>query len=190
MERLATGLWRWTAPHPGWKPGDSWDREVASIAARDGDGLLLIDPLAPSDGSDEARAFWRWLEGAAGVQVLLGNRFHDRSTPELVERLGARIGGEPPPGVHVHAIDGLDGEERAFFVAEHRTLVFADAVLGAGDGALSLAPRTWSADPERYDRVFKESLRPLLGFRVERVLPAHGAPVLTGGGAALAEILR
>jgi hypothetical protein len=186
MHRLAAGLWRWTAPHPGWTPGASWDREVGSVAVQDGDGLLLIDPLAPPDSTEEAGAFWRWLERAASVRVLLGNRFHERSAPELAERVGARVGGEPPPGVTAHAVDGLDGEERAFYLAEHRALVFADAVLGRGGGRLEIAPPSWSADPERYERRFRETLRPLRDLQVEWVLPAHGAPVLVGGGVALA----
>jgi hypothetical protein len=189
VERLVTGLWRWTAPHPGWKPGDSWDQEVACVAVQDGDTLLLIDPLAPPAGSPEEAAFWRWLEGARAVQVLLGNRFHERSAPEIVGRVGARVGGEAPPGVKVHAVDGLGGEERAFYLREHQTLVFADAVLGTGDGGLKVAPRSWSEEPARYDLRFRASLLPLLALRVERVLPAHGAPALRDGGRALAAAL-
>lgn len=188
MERLTAGLWRWTAPHPGWKPGASWDEIVGSVALRDGDGLTLIDPLAPPDGTDEARAFWRWVEGASHVTVLLGNRFHARSSPELVARVGARVGGDAP-GVRAFAIDGLDGEELAFYLEEHETVVFADAVLGRGEGRLELAPRTWSNDPERYDTRFRPSLAPLATLRVERVLPAHGAPVLQRGARALADAL-
>lgn len=189
MERVSAGLWRWTAPHPGWKPGSSWDQVVGCVALRDGDGLLLIDPQAPPDGTEEARAFWRWVEGAAHVTVLLGNRYHARSSPELVERVGARVGGAPPPGVRVHPVDGLGGEEVAFFLEEHETLVFADAVLGRGEGRLELAPRDWSDDPERYEARFRPSLRPLAALPVERVLPAHGAPVLSGGGRAFAAAL-
>lgn len=189
MERLAAGLWRWTAPHPGWKPGSSWDQQVGCVALRDGDGLLLIDPQAPAGGA-ELDAFWRWLEGAAHVHVLLGNRYHERSTPEIVGRVGARVGGEPPPGVRVHAVDGLGGEERAFYLPEHRTLVFADAVLGRGGGVVELAPASWSDDPERYARTFRPSLAPLAELDVERVLPAHGPPVVAGGGRAFAAALR
>ena len=35
VTRLADGLWRWTALHPDWKPGDGgpdgWEQEVSSV---------------------------------------------------------------------------------------------------------------------------------------------------------------
>ena len=49
MEKITEGLWRWTARHPEWHPGE-FGAEVASFAAEAGDGtLLLIDPLLPPD---------------------------------------------------------------------------------------------------------------------------------------------
>ena len=47
-EQLADGLWRWTARHPEWHPGE-FGREVASYGLRAGDEAILIDPLLPSD---------------------------------------------------------------------------------------------------------------------------------------------
>jgi len=37
MREIAPGLWRWTAPHPAWRPGaerdspDDWDESVGSV---------------------------------------------------------------------------------------------------------------------------------------------------------------
>jgi len=46
MEKLTDGLWRWTARHPEWHPGE-FGAEVACFAAQAGDTTLLIDPLLP-----------------------------------------------------------------------------------------------------------------------------------------------
>lgn len=50
MSELQTGLWHWQAPHPDWKPGEPWDKNVSSYAIDNGEYLLLVDPLAvPSE---------------------------------------------------------------------------------------------------------------------------------------------
>ncbi len=72
---LRPGLHRWELPHPEWTPRDAegggWEEVVASYALEAPDGLVLIDPLAPPEGSAEADAFWAWID-------------------EQVERLGGR----------------------------------------------------------------------------------------------------
>jgi hypothetical protein len=45
------GLWRWTARHPEWHPGD-WGSAVASFAVDAGDAALLIDPLIPAEDAE------------------------------------------------------------------------------------------------------------------------------------------
>ena len=48
MQKLMEGLWRWTARHPEWHPGE-FGAEVACFAAQAGDTTLLIDPLLPPE---------------------------------------------------------------------------------------------------------------------------------------------
>ena len=48
MQELADGLWRWTARHGEWHPGE-WGAQVASFALDAGDVLLLVDPLVPDE---------------------------------------------------------------------------------------------------------------------------------------------
>jgi hypothetical protein len=192
MQTLRDRLWRWTAPHPGWKPSSGgpggWEREVASVAYRAADGpLVLIDPLLVDD------AHWRWLDDHPSLVILQGVRYHARSAPELVERRGARMwarGTTPPAGVTAFAIDGMDGDETAFWIAEHRALVVADAVIGAGGGAVRVAPPGWVPDRASYDASFRPSLRRLLDLPIELLLVSHGEPVLHDGRAALADALE
>src|SRR5688500_11109728 len=195
---LRPGLWRWTAPHPSWHADASWDREVASIAWEPDDPaepLVLIDPLLPPDPAP----LWGWLDRRAGrvVAVLLANCYHGRSAQAVHDRLGAAVwamadargkavapvgraveDGALPGGIQAIPIDGLDAGEVAYFIAARGALVLADALLGAGDGALRLAPRDWAADGPGYDRRFRAALSRLLELPVELVLPSHGPPVL------------
>ena len=53
VTRLADGLWRWTALHPDWKPGDGrpdgWEQEVSCVYLEAPDHVVLVDPLVPGD---------------------------------------------------------------------------------------------------------------------------------------------
>src|SRR4051812_31044988 len=87
--RIGPGLWRWTARHPEWHPGD-FGAEVASFALDAGGDLLLIDPLLPP--GDEAPVL-DLLDGLAAdrdVHVLITIGYHVRSAEQLCERYGGR----------------------------------------------------------------------------------------------------
>jgi hypothetical protein len=96
MEQLTDGLWRWTARHPEWHPGE-FGAEVASFAADADDGrgggmLLLIDPLLPSgeggDGGDVAAPVLDAIDAALGdrLAILISVPYHVRSSEELWRR--------------------------------------------------------------------------------------------------------
>jgi glyoxylase-like metal-dependent hydrolase (beta-lactamase superfamily II) len=99
-KKLSAGLWRWTARHPDWHPGE-FGSEVGSYAARvRGDELLLVDPLLPEDGDnapgqrgdvDHVIALLDELAGAsARVHVYITIPYHVRSTAQIVRRYGKR----------------------------------------------------------------------------------------------------
>jgi glyoxylase-like metal-dependent hydrolase (beta-lactamase superfamily II) len=224
---LGGGVWRWTMPHPEWtpdkdKPG-GWGREVASVylEAPEADTLVLIDPLVPREGSNEAERFWTLLDADLArsgrhLAVLLASPYHQRSTARILERFavthrievlalpgvrarhGALVsrtfasGEDLPGGVQGHEIEGLEPGEAAYWIPSRRALVIGDTVMGTGRG-LAVAPKSWAQQtPEgaaAYDARFRPSLRRLLDLPIETFLPSHGAPVLTGGRAALAAAL-
>jgi glyoxylase-like metal-dependent hydrolase (beta-lactamase superfamily II) len=219
--RIDEGLWRWTAPHPEWKPEqggpEGWERMVGSVYCETDEGIVLIDPLIPPVGTPESTrllaALDRDLDRAGRpVAILLANHYHVRSADALRERYAARPGAEVwahaespvgdratrrfgaidplPGGIRALPASGLNPGEVVFHLPAHRALVPADALLGAGPGRLRLAPRAWAADPQRYDRLFRDQVRDLLAAPVERVLVSHGSPVLERGARALEEALR
>jgi glyoxylase-like metal-dependent hydrolase (beta-lactamase superfamily II) len=187
VQEIATGLWRWTGLHPAWTPADGgpdgWEQEVSCVFYEAPKAVVLIDPLVPMEDRDRFfRALDRDVERLARpVRVLLTVADHRRSSAELAERYKGTVG-DVPAGVEVP----LDRRgERVYWIPEHRTLVFGDVVLGRA-GGLRL-PRTWIGE-EHYDAVV-EGLHLLLELPVERVLVAHGEPVLEDGHGALARAL-
>ena len=221
------GLWRWTAPHPGWTPEKErpggWGQMVGCVyyetqSAADR-AIVLIDPLAPPAGSPDADRFWKALDAdversGAAVTILLGNHHHERGAGEFSARFRARAGAsiwaheavrgrvrcdvtrtfakesELTAGVRAYPIIGLEPTETAYWIPEHRALVFADALIGAGQGRVRVAPVSWGTEtPEGnalYEREFRASMRRLIDLGPELLLVSHGEPV-TQGARALAE---
>ncbi len=113
LRELRPGLWRWTAPHPAWRPGaapDSvadWPRDVGCVAYAAPGTLVLVDPLVPDRD-------WPVLDGLVrdhgpAVHVLTTLQWHRRSRPAIVERYGAAVSrarGALPGGVETIPLRG------------------------------------------------------------------------------------
>src|SRR5215218_2154213 len=146
--RIRSGLWRWSTPHPEWRPDaavDSpadWPREVGSVLCDAADATVLIDPLLPS----HRERFLRGLDEHVGerglpVAVLITIGFHRRSRDELRDRYRAstsRARKSLPAGVESFPVRGAG--ETLFWLAEHRALVPGDRIIGASGGGLRLCP--------------------------------------------------
>lgn len=180
--KIKEGLWRFTAPHPEWKPekggAGGWEQTVASVYFETSGSLVLIDPLAPPEGTPEADLFWASLDADVArlgfpVVILLANRYHVRSSATLYERYKNRPGCEVfahegakecvkgvvtrwfhgdrelPAGVRSFPLLAFGPDEVAFYLPEHDALVVADAILGAGRGTLRVAPKAWAPLDEK-----------------------------------------
>jgi hypothetical protein len=184
-EDLGGGIWRWTLPHPEWRPRTQL---VGCYAVHTGGNTVLIDPLF----RDAAR-YDPLIQGSVTVAITIP--YHVRSAAEAAERWDARIVGHPDlarrlpkgmkvhedaPGVTLHPIPSH--KERVVHVAD--ALAFGDRIIGV-DGAL----RIWGPVTERYQAQLARWLEPLLELDFERVLTTHGDPVLKDGRAALADAL-
>ena len=203
VRELATGLWRWTAPHPEWKPENDkpggWPRMVASISYEPGAearrvgnaALVLIDPLAPPNGSQDGDLFWRHLDEdvervGLPVAILIANEFHGRSAQAVHDRYRAKPGASIwaheeaakklrcrvtdtfrapralPSRVEPHTIGLPTPGEVAYLIPEHRALVVADLVIGSGPGQVRVAPPSWADADEKSQRRYRERFRPSL----------------------------
>ncbi len=206
---LAEGLWRWTARHEEWHPGE-WGSEVACFALEAGEATLLIDPLLPEDDA----AVLAQLDAMAGrpVAILITIPYHTRSAEPLRERYGATIHGHPavkkrlrkttrfsaiepgaelPGGARAFTIGKPRRYETPIHLPSHRALALGDAIVTTPEGEL----RIWHherVDAERarwYREVFAPTAAPLRELDLERILVTHGEPILRDGRDALAAAL-
>jgi hypothetical protein len=183
MQQLARALWRWTAPHPEWKPNPEkgspadWPQRVGSVAYDTGDVLALIDPLVP----DEEWADLDRIARGKRVHVLTTIPFHRRSREAVRERYGAETSTAKatlPEGVETIQI--RNAGERMIWIREHGALVPGDRLLGNERGGLRVCPDSWlrylggRTSPAR----LRQELQKLVELPVRMVLVSHGEPVL------------
>ena len=189
---LAPGLRRWSAYH------DHWEEEVSSFAVDTADGLVLIDPLEPPEELRRPAhvlytVYWHARSGAGLRAVTWAAR---RSERPLANR-GIAVTEIADPDLvlpgGIRAFQTARAAEVVYWLPDQCALVAGDVLLGAGakpratDEPLRLCPERWLGKGTHAD--LRESLRPLLGLPVERVLPSHGRQVLEHGKRELARVL-
>jgi glyoxylase-like metal-dependent hydrolase (beta-lactamase superfamily II) len=201
VRRVEPGLWLWTGFHEGWK------QDVSCLYVEAPDAVCLIDPLVPSEDRD------RFLEAldrdvdrlGLPVHILVSVFWHARSARELAERYDAEVWapsraraaverragkarafrpGDPLSG-GIESYGTARSNEVVFFLPSHRALWAGDVILG---GPARLCPDSW-LPPGVTQEDLRLSLLPLLELDVERILISHGESVLTGGNAALKQLL-
>jgi hypothetical protein len=207
-EEIDTGIWRWTARHLEWHPGE-FGAAVASFVLH-ADGLtLLVDPLLPAGpaSAETIDALDALADPSGDVAILVSVPYHTRSAEPLADRYGATIYGhaavrkrlasterffpvEPgagglPGGAVFHAIGKPRRQEMPIWLPAHRALVFGDTVVEAG-GRL----RVWDDRPDFVREKLAPTLAPLVDLGAERVLVTHGEPILSAGAAELGRALR
>ena len=213
MQQLTEGLWRWTARHPEWHPGE-FGAEVACFAAQSGDTTLLIDPLLPPDPGPVFKAIDESLTNRLAILITIP--YHVRSSEEIWRRYknGAEttihghraaakrlkntpafreieLGVTLPGGVTAHTIGKPRRYETPLHLPSHDALVFGDAVAEVDGRLVVWATDKVDADVERFYRQrFNPTLEPLLELPFDAVLPTHGQPILNDGKKALKEALK
>jgi hypothetical protein len=196
VAEIRPGVWRWTAPHPAWRPGNLWPRDVGCVYAETCDAVVLIDPLVPEDQTDQ---FWRALDRDRGrvvhlpVRILLTCAWHRRSADEVAERYDGdvwQVGETLPDGVEVVVFDDIETRwrEAVFAFPDRGVVVFGDVVEGDGEGGLRMPPEWWPPHEERTRRIRNE-LRRVLNWPIEVVLVSHGEPVLDDPRLALQHVI-
>jgi hypothetical protein len=182
---LAPGLWIWRLSYPDWHERAGWPEVVTSTCVESGGEVAVLDALAPPEGSE----VWSRLDAQPPTMAVVLKPDHVRDVDLIVRRYGARAfgpwlferqnipqtelepiepGSELPGGLRA-LYDGRGRNETPLWLPEQRTLVFADALIGAEDGLL-----IW--DTPHLERA-RAALRELLELPFERVIVAHGEPV-------------
>ena len=193
MQEIAPGLWHWTARH------DQIGIDVSSYYLLP--ERVLIDAMVPAEGLD-----WFEEHGVPG-QVLLTNRHHDRHAWRFRDAFGSTVhcirnglhelegrgpveafdfGDELPGGAIAVEVGAICPDETALYIPAHRALACADGVVRwSGRDELAFVPDEYMDDPAQTKAGLRDAYRRLLELDFDRLLLAHGDPVVADGKEAL-----
>jgi len=194
--RLSHSLWLWQAYDPAVKS------DLFSTAVKTRAGLFLIDPIPLVSSCLEE------LTGPAGVAgVLVTNLNHPRAAAAFARQFDAPIfaadsvvrefpadgataiadGAKIGPGVSAIAIDGAAPGETAFHFEDHGgTMVVGDALINFETYGFTLLPAKYCSD----QKAMRRSLGRLLDWPFQRLLFAHGTPILASARERLEALLQ
>lgn len=195
VELVVPGIWIWQV----------YDRAVKadlfSTALETGHGTYLVDPI---ELEAEALGFLETGRKVRGIVVT--NENHERAARQFAERFGVPIYIHEPLGEAVSVQQAVQLKD----LEEIQSGLTAIAVRGApageialhyeanegtlvvGDALINFEPHGFGLLPAKYCRDFKlmrRSLPTLLDFTFERILFAHGTPILSGARARLEQLL-
>ena len=196
LQQVNSRLWLWQAYEPQVKS------DLFSSALLDADGLTLIDPipLTPSaltELTDKARIARilvtnsNHLRAAVDFSVDFGVPiFSDAQISEKIAGADSMLIDKSKPiasSITPLAIDGAAPGETAFhFEGDGGTIAFGDALLHLEPYGFALLPAKYCSD----HKAMRRSLRQLLDWPFERLLFAHGMPILSGARVRMEALLR
>lgn len=176
--------------------------ELFSTALGTPAGVCVVDPIPLSPGG--LLALREHHPRAAGIFVTNAN--HARAatdfaeifsvplyvhselcgSPEFLQATGVRGGEVFSKGLTAVAIDGGPAGEMALhYDADGGTMVVGDALINFEPHGFGLLPVKYCQDPN----LMRGSLRKLLDYTFERMLFAHGTPILSGARVRLERLL-
>ena len=176
--------------------------ELSSAALRLGERIYLVDPILLVPG-----ALSGWAPGAIIAEIFVTNVNHERAAGFFAADTGAPIrasvetanqlselqivplgAGECVAGrLEVIAIEGAaEGEIALYFDDDDGgAIILGDALIHFGSAGFALLPPKYCTNQQQLRR----SLRQLLDLRFERLLFAHGQPLVADARARLEKIL-
>ncbi len=185
LHSLSAALALWHAYDPAVKA------ELFSTALRLEDRLYLVDPIQMAEPA------WEELTRDASVcGIFVTNANHERAAVDFAARSGAAVLASPPTAsalwnletislqageqvgerIQVIALEGAaEGEIALHFSDDGGALILGDALINFGPDGFALLPPKYCAD----QKLMRRSLRQLLDFSFERLLFAHGLPVVS-----------
>ena len=195
LVRLAPTLFVWQAYDSQTKT------DLFSAAVRTSEGLYLVDPIALRE-----ECLSELLNSGPVSGIILTNANHLRAAPRFAAQFSApvfaRSGALPnESGLNLKDVgDGdeicgelgvleIDGAATGEIVLCHRpdqgTLIFGDALINFEPYGFTFLPPKYCSNPKELRR----SLHKLLRHPAERMLFAHGVPILSGATVRLRQLL-
>ncbi len=195
LQSVAPGLAIWQAFDASAKA------DLFSTAVRCPRGTLLVDPIPLAGGArDELLAL------GPVVQIVVTNANHWRSSVAWAEALNIGISGhislaetatpDFTPLAHGHRIletievivveGAAPGEIALHHPGQSGSLILGDALIHFPPYGFTFLPAKYCTDHKR----MRQSLRQLLDYKAERILFAHGTPILSKARSRLEELLN
>jgi hypothetical protein len=195
FDRIAPYLALWHSYDPAVKA------ELYSTCLLTSGGVCLIDPIPlQSEALDELVGSVR----VAGIIVTSSN--HGRASAQFAEKFSIPIfarretfpdktpgkfrsvadGDEICDELRVIGIEGAGpGEIALYYPADNGTLIVGDALINFEPYGFTFLPRKYCSN----EKEMRQSLRKLLDYKAERMLFAHGMPILSGASERLRGLL-
>jgi glyoxylase-like metal-dependent hydrolase (beta-lactamase superfamily II) len=195
INHVAPGIFVWQVYDPAVKA------DLFSTALETRTGTYLVDPVGL-----ETKAMQTLEERPKIAGIVVTNENHERAARRFAERFSVPVylhsalskavtlqrtielqdKEEIEPGLMAVALDGAPaGEIALHYEADGGTLI-------VGDALINFEPHGFALLPAKYCRDFKlmrRSLPRLLDYAFERMLFAHGTPILSGAHARLERLL-
>ena len=176
--------------------------ELFSTALATAAGIFLIDPFAV-----DTAEFGGATRGTKVAGVVVSNANHGRSCVQFAEEFAAPIYGHRKAQAALNlpaitevsdgsklsgelAVLGIEGaapgEIALHCASEGGTAIIGDALINFGAQGFTFLPGKYCSNA----KLMRKSLRKLLDYRFERLLFAHGTPILERGRGRLEELLN
>ncbi|MEY2480614.1 MAG: hypothetical protein QOI04_1541 [Verrucomicrobiota bacterium] len=194
VDLVAPGLAVWQSYDPAIKA------DLFSTAIETAAGLFIVDPIAL-----EKAVLQNLLRDQRLGGIIITNVNHIRAAPQFVKTFGAQILAHPALGTELENavrlsenqgpakdlraifIDGAaEGEIALHCQRDGGTLIVGDALINFGPHGFDFLPAKYCSNAKQMRR----SLRKLLDLSFERILFAHGMPILSSAHARLKQLLR
>lgn len=175
--------------------------ELYSTCLTTSDGTYLIDPIPL-----ESEALHKLIGCNSIARVIVTNSNHHRASAQFAERFSVPIFAHPDsfPDEQPERLRKIAGGET--ICHEVRVIGIEDAVPGEialhyapdggtfiiGDALINFEPYGFTFLPAKYcsnQKQMRRSLRKLLDYKAERILFAHGTPILSGANERLHGLL-
>jgi hypothetical protein len=195
FDRIASNIAIWHDYDPGVKA------ELYSTSLTNSDGMYLIDPIPL-----RKEAFDELIGSDSVAGIIVTNSNHHRISAQLAEQFSAPIfarceafpdkaaqqfrsvadGDEICNGLRVIGIEGAAAGEMILHCASNSgTLIVGDALINFEPYGFVLLPGKYCSNQKEMRR----SLQKLLDYEAERILFAHGTPILSGASDRLRGLL-
>jgi hypothetical protein len=177
LEPVAPGIWIWGFYDPAVRA------DLFSTAIETSHGIYLVDPVPLAlDATSELE------ERGIIAGIVLTNENHGRAAEDFARRFQVEVYNCASVGPGLDAIPiegGPTGEIAIHSNAEGGTLIMGDALINFEPDGFALLPAKYCSNA----KVMRRSLPKLLDYTFERMLFAHGTPILRDARERLEQLL-